>query len=90
MSAAAQSLKLGTDLPEIRGLIEPYLAANQKLVCTDDNSSTTAPCNLARFRLGKSERAVGRSAPLCPAGPFEETFVKLSRFDPETQASGGE
>jgi hypothetical protein len=71
VSAAAQSLKLGAGLAKIRGLVEPSLAADQKLVGADDNSLTTARCNLARFRLGKSERAFGRIAPLCPAGPFE-------------------
>ncbi len=90
MSAAAQSLKLGTGLREICGLVEPYLAADQELVGADDNSSTTATRNLACFRLGKSERAVGCIAPLCPAGLFEKTFVKLSRLDPEIDAGGGE
>ena len=71
VSAAAQSLKLTAGLPQIRGLVEPYLAADQKLVGADDNSSTTARCNLARFRLGESKRAFGRIGPLCPAGPFE-------------------
>jgi hypothetical protein len=80
---AAQSLKLGAGLFEIRGLVEPHLAAHQKLVGADDDSSTTARCNLARFRLGKNERALGRIAPLCPAGPFEEAFVELRRFDPK-------
>ena len=71
VGAAAQSLKLGAGLPEIYGLIEPYLAAHQKLVGADDDSSTTARCNLPRFRLGKSERAIGRISPLCSAGVFE-------------------
>ena len=68
----AQSLKLGTGLAEIRRLVEPYPAADQKLVGADDDSSSTAArCNLARFRLGKSEGAAGRIAPLCPACLFE-------------------
>ncbi len=71
MSPAAQSPKLGAGLLEICRLVEPYLAANQKLVRADDNSSTTARCNLARFGLGKSERTVGRIAPLCLAGLFD-------------------
>jgi len=54
---------LGAGLFEIRALVEPHLAAHQKLVGADDDSSTTARCNLARLRLGKSERAVGRIAP---------------------------
>ena len=33
---------------------------DQKLVGANDNASTTAPCNLARFRVGKSERAFGK------------------------------
>ena len=71
VSAAAQSLKLGAGLPQIRGLVEPYLAADQNLVGADDNGSVATRGNLARFRFGKSERAVGRIAPLCPVGLFE-------------------
>jgi len=63
-----QSLKLGTGLQPCR-IIPPR---RPDLVGANDNSSsTTARCNLARFRLGKSERAAGRIAPLCPAGLFE-------------------
>jgi hypothetical protein len=68
---AAQSLKLGAGLPEIRGLVEPYLAADQKLVDADDNGSTTTLCDLARLRLGKSKRAAGCIASLRLAGLFE-------------------
>ena len=47
-------------------------AQSLKLVGADDDSSSTAArCNLVRFRLGKSEGAAGRIAPLCPAGLFE-------------------
>jgi hypothetical protein len=60
---ATQSLKLGAGLFEIRGLVEPHLATHQKLVGADDDSSTTARCNVARLRLGKNERALGRIAP---------------------------
>jgi hypothetical protein len=41
------------------------------LVGADDDGSTNARRNLARFRLGKSKRAVDRTPPLCPAGIFE-------------------
>ena len=45
---------------------------------------------LARFCLGKSERAVGRIAPLCPAGLLDRSFVDLGRLDPEIDTGGGE
>src|SRR5271156_5236804 len=90
MAPTAQDLKLSAGLAEIRGLVKPHLAADEKLVGADDDSSIAAHRNLTRFRLGKSERAFRRIAPLYAAGFFEDSFVEPSRFDPEIDAGGGE
>jgi hypothetical protein len=90
VGAAAQKFQLGTGLAKIRGLIEPHLAANQNLVGADNHSLSSALPNLSSLRLSKKERTFGRIAALCSTGLFEETFVKLSRFDPKFEAGRGE
>jgi hypothetical protein len=90
VGSPAQGPKLGAGLSEIRGLVEPNLAADQKLIGANDEGSTKARRNLARLDLGKSKRAIGRIPSLCPAGLFKEAFVKLGRFDPKIDAGSGE
>src|SRR5215813_3833845 len=51
-----QCLQLDASLPDVSGLVEPHLAAEENLVGADDKGSIGARGNMARFRLDKSKR----------------------------------